>query len=273
MRAGAAGVLLVLAGCQGTPRSSEPAPAPVLESGSEVAPDATPEPDPLALLNEPPEGFVDLRTFVPDLRVHVRYHGSDNFTGKPLTGYGAPGAWMVEPAAVALREVQASLAEEGLGLLVYDAYRPVRGTLAMVAWAERSGRVDVLDDGYVARKSGHNRGNTVDLTLISLESGEPLEMGTPWDTFSTDSHTANAEGEAAENRRRLVQAMRARGWENYTKEWWHFSFPMQPPPPPRDVPYGCFEPVEGEWTAPPGWNEEGYEPPGHWPSPQQAGCE
>lgn len=271
MRVGAAGFVLLLAACQGTPPPpSEPAPATVEKSPADGA---EPEPDPLALLRAPPDGFVDLRDFIPGVHVNVRYHGSENFTGRPLTGYGAPGAWMVEPAAVALREVQRALEPEGLGLLVYDAYRPVRGTLAMVAWAERSGRVDVLDDGYVARKSGHNRGNTVDLTLVRLADGESLEMGTPWDTFSTDSHTANAEGVAAENRKRLLDVMSAHGWENYPKEWWHFSFPMQPTPAPRDVPYGCFEPPEGEWTAPDGWNEPGYEPAAAWPSAEQARCE
>jgi D-alanyl-D-alanine dipeptidase len=169
--------------------------------------------------------------------------------------------------------VQDDLAPDGLGLLVYDAYRPRRATLGMVAWAQRSDRVDVLDDGYVARRSGHNRGNTIDLTLVDARTGNALEMGTPWDTFSTDSHPQNATGIALENRRRLAAVMKARGWQPYAKEWWHFSFPMTPTPRERDVPYGCFEPDEGSWQAPDGWDAAGWVAPTQWPSPAQAPCE
>jgi D-alanyl-D-alanine dipeptidase len=226
-----------------------------------------------SLLREAPDGFVDLAVSIPKVRTEIRYHSSDNFTGKPLTGYGAAGAWMRDEPAAALAKVQEELEAKGLGLLIYDAYRPVRATQAMVAWAERAGRVDVLDDGYVSRKSGHNRGNTVDLTIIALETGELLDMGTPWDTFSTDSHTANASGPSADNRKLLLDVMTAHGWENYPKEWWHFSFAMQPSPEPRDVPYGCFEPDEGTWEPPAGWNEPGYEMPDTWPAADQVECE
>jgi D-alanyl-D-alanine dipeptidase len=214
----------------------------------------------------PPSGWVDLRQAVPGLRVEARYHVADNFTGAPLPGYGAPGAWLLDIPAKALARVQADLAAEGLGLLVYDAYRPLRGTLAMVAWAHRTDQVHLLDDGYIARRSGHNRGNTIDLTLVDLTTGQPLDMGTPWDTLTEASHTRNATGPALENRNRLVTAMRRHGWTNYSKEWWHFSYALEGELAHRDVPYGCFEPAEGAWTEPAGWREPGWTAPVAWPS-------
>lgn len=204
---------------------------------------------------------MDLTSHIPTIRTDIRYHTADNFTGAPLPGYGAPGAWLLEAPADGLRAVQQDLASEGLGLLVYDAYRPRRGTLGMVAWAERTEQVHLLDNGYIARVSGHNRGNTIDLTLVDLATGAPLDMGTPWDTLSEKSHTRNAEGDALANRLRLKAAMSAHGWTNYWKEWWHYSFDLDPRPATRDVPYACFEPEEGRWTGPEGWNAPGYAMP------------
>ncbi len=211
-------------------------------------------------LATPPEGFVDLRAAVPGIRLEVRYHTTENFTGAPLPGYGAPGAWLLRTPAAALRRVQEALAKDGLGLLVYDAYRPLRGTLAMVAWAERTNQVHLLDDGYIARRSGHNHGHTIDLTLARLDSGEPLDMGTPWDTLNTDSHTQRAKGPALDNRLKLKAAMEAQGFKAYHKEWWHFGYPLKDTKP-RDVPYGCFEPPEGQFTPPSGWNKPGFTMP------------
>ena len=233
---------------------------------TEAAPEpvAEPEPpalDPASLLRPPPEGWVSLPEHIDQLRIDIRYHTADNFTGAPLPGYAVPGAWLQKAPADALAAVQADLSKQGLGLLVYDAYRPRRGTLGMVAWAERTDQVHLLDNGYIARVSGHNRGNTIDLTVISLETGEPLDMGTPWDTLTEASHTMKAEGQALENRLILRSAMTAHGWQPYYKEWWHFSFPMKPTPKPRDVPYACFEPDEGGWQPPEGWNKPGYTMP------------
>lgn len=213
---------------------------------------------------------MDLADAVPGALIDARYHTADNFTGAPLPGYGVPGAWLRAPAAAALARVQERLAAEGLGLLVYDAYRPLRGTLGMVAWAKRTGQVHLLDDGYVSRRSGHNRGNTVDLTVRTLATGEPLDMGTPWDTLSEASHTKNATGAALEHRLKLKAAMEAEGFKNYWKEWWHFTFvePGEPELPHRDVPYGCFEAAEGAWKAPAGWDAPGYAPASTWTVPE-----
>lgn len=202
----------------------------------------------------PPDGFVDLAVAAPRVRFDIRYASTNNFTGEVLPGYAAPGAWLrVEPAR-SLAAAQRELEAEGLGLLVFDAYRPLRATLAMVAWATRTGRADLLDDGYIARRSNHNRGTTVDLTLVDAATGAPLDMGTPFDTLDTRAHTRNATGEVAKHRQRLVEALRRHGFVNYWKEWWHFTWQPDASPPARDVPYGRDEVPEGAWRPPEGWD-------------------
>ncbi len=185
-----------------------------------------------------PGALVNVHTVDGTLRTDVRYATRNNFTGAVLPGYERPLALLRPPAAEALARVQARLRPRGLGLKVFDAYRPVRATLGMVDWAERTGNQWVLEQGYVARQSGHNVGRTVDLTLVDLRTGRELEMGTAYDTFSEAAHTANASGRVAENRRILVDAMAAEGFQNYDKEWWHFSIPG--PREPLDVPLRCF---------------------------------
>ncbi len=187
----------------------------------------------------PPPGFVDIAGDDATIRVDMRYATADNFTGAPLPGYLPGSAWLIDSAAKALGEVQRDLHDDGLGLLVFDAYRPVRATRAMVRWAEKTGRTQLLDDGYIARVSNHNRGHTVDLTLVQLADGKELEMGTAWDTFSEASHYAAATGAAMKNRKRLRQAMKKRGFVPYDKEWWHFTFAIEPEPVTRDASYSA----------------------------------
>jgi zinc D-Ala-D-Ala dipeptidase len=167
--------------------------------------------------------LVDIQSLDSTILVDVRYAGPNNFTGAPLPGYDAPRAWLRREAAQALARVQGRLLKQGLSLLVFDGYRPVRATLAMVRWAERSGRRSLLIDGYIASRSRHNLGLAVDLTVVDRETGAPLDMGTAFDTFSEAAHTANAEGRVLTNRRILVRAMNSEGFRNYEKEWWHFS--------------------------------------------------
>jgi len=177
------------------------------------------------------EQLADLSMVAPTIRREVRYATSNNFTGAPLPGYGTPVVLLRREAAEALQRVQQRLALRGLGLKVWDGYRPVRATLAMVAWCERTGRTDLLDDGYIARRSRHNQGVAVDLTLVDLASGREFDMGTPFDEFTVRSHTANASGELAEHRRLLVAAMAGEGFTNYVDEWWHFSLALPNPVP------------------------------------------
>jgi len=179
--------------------------------------------------------LIDVRSVDSTIAVNLRYLTSDNFTGAPLPGYEANRAYLRREAANALGRVQRQLRADGLGLLIWDGYRPVSGTEGMVAWAERTGNMKYFKQGYIARRSRHNMGVAVDLTLVNLETGAPLEMGTPFDTFSKAAHTANATGTAAQNRQRLVAAMEAQGFSNYDQEWWHFSI-VVPDPVPFNVP-------------------------------------
>lgn len=180
--------------------------------------------------------MAEVRTVDRTIRVEARYFGANNFTGAPLPGYDADKAYLRKEAAAALARVQHRLKRQHLGLLIYDAYRPVGATEAMVAWAERVGRkVELVDGGYIASRSRHNLGTTVDLTLVDLRTGTPLEMGTEFDTFSEAAHTANATGVAAANRKILVDAMEAEGFQNYDQEWWHFTLRL-PSEPRLDVP-------------------------------------
>lgn len=173
--------------------------------------------------------LTDVRTLDSTIVVELRYATSNNFTGAPLPGYLANRAFLRREAASALAQVQHALRDEGLGLKIFDSYRPVRATLAMVDWTQRVNREDLLRDGYIASRSRHNLGLAIDLTLIERATGRELEMGTPFDTFSAAAHTANATGVAAENRQRLKAAMERRGFLNYDQEWWHFSYSVPNP--------------------------------------------
>ena len=170
--------------------------------------------------------LADVRSFSPQIVVTLRYATPNNFTGAPINGYEGNHAYLRTQAAVALARVETDLAPKGLGLKIFDAYRPVRATDAMVEWTKRVGRDDLLRDGYIARRSRHNLGLAVDLTLIRLSDSTELEMGTPFDTFSVTAHTANATGLAAENRQLLKSAMEREGFTNYDQEWWHFTFAL-----------------------------------------------
>jgi D-alanyl-D-alanine dipeptidase len=185
---------------------------------AELAPDAVAE----SLL-------VDVRHADSTIRVDARYATPFNFVGEPLPGYEAPRALLRREAAAALARVQQALAAEGLGLKVFDGYRPARATAAMVEWTRRVKREDLLRDGYIAERSRHNLGLAVDLTLVTLADGRELKMGTAFDTFSRAAHTANASGEVAVNRQRLVRAMAAQGFTNLAEEWWHFAFEAPDP--------------------------------------------
>jgi zinc D-Ala-D-Ala dipeptidase len=171
--------------------------------------------------------LVDLRSVDSTIDVQTRYATSNNFTGAPLPGYEANRAYLRREAAAALGRVQRRLRSGGLGLRVFDGYRPVRATVAMVAWAERTGRRALLDSGYIARRSRHNLGVAVDLTLVDPASGTELPMGTAFDEFTEAAHTANATGRERRYRDLLVRVMESEGFRNYDMEWWHFSYPVE----------------------------------------------
>jgi D-alanyl-D-alanine dipeptidase len=191
---------------------------PVNTAETEIAPDAVAD----TLL-------VDVRSLDPTFVVDLRYATANNFTGAPLPGYLANRAYLRREAAAALARVQRDLRPRGLAIEIFDAYRPVRATLAMVDWTERVHRADLLKDGYIASRSRHNLGLAIDLTLIELGTGRELEMGTLFDTFSPAAHTANASGLPAVNRQKLKAAMEAEGFLNYDQEWWHYTFNVPSP--------------------------------------------
>jgi D-alanyl-D-alanine dipeptidase len=191
---------------------------PVNTAETEIAPDAVAD----TLLE-------NVQSLDPTIAVDLRYATANNFTGAPLPGYDANRAYLRREAASALARVQRDLRPRGLALKIFDAYRPVRATLAMVDWTERVHRTDLLKDGYIASRSRHNLGLAIDLTLIDLATGQELEMGTPFDTFSAAAHTTNASGLAAVNRQKLKAAMEAEGFQNYDQEWWHYTFNVPTP--------------------------------------------
>ncbi len=188
-----------------------------------------------------PTGVAD--TLLADLRlgdstivIEARYATANNFTGAPLPGYGPNRIYLRREAAAALARAQRRLASGGMGLKVFDGYRPVRATLAMVEWARRTGQMHLIDDGYIASRSRHNLGLAVDLTLVDWSvGGREVDMGTPYDTFSAQAHWANATGRTLRYRQLLRQVMEAEGFRQYDLEWWHYSYEVPGEPVAFDV--------------------------------------
>lgn len=223
----------------------------------------------LAAHGQRPADIIDARSLIPDLAVDMRYAGQHNFTGRPIPGYRAANCMLTLDAAEALSNVQSQLREFGLALKVYDCYRPQSAVDYFVAWgrdlddqtmkAEFYPEVDkryLFRDGYIAEKSGHSRGSTVDLTIVPIpyapaqtyDPGAPLrscensqserfadasiDMGTGYDCFSTLSHTLSPEVGAQQRANRLLlkTLMEASGFTNLKEEWWHFTLSAEPYP-------------------------------------------
>jgi D-alanyl-D-alanine dipeptidase len=195
-----------------------------------------------------PGGFVDAGVVVDGLVVDMRYFGDDNFVGARIDGYEAPRCLLTRAAAGALAHVQRDLAPQGLGLKVFDCYRPTRAVAHFVRWArdlkDVKRKADFYPDvdkrmlfklGYIAPLSGHSRGSTVDLTLVRREPGRPpveIDMGTRFDFFGVRSWPSNrsVSAEAQSNRKILASAMRRWGFAPYDREWWHFTLRNEPYP-------------------------------------------
>ncbi len=180
-----------------------------------------------------PGGMVDVQTHDRDIVVDAQYATKDNFTGAKLPGYCGNRLLLKRDAARRLARAQKRLERGGEKLRVLDAYRPARASRAMVRWAERTGREHLLN-GFIARRSNHARGTTVDLTI------DGADMGSAYDSFSGRSITRNASGRALRNRLRLVRAMETEGFRNYSKEWWHFDTPGSNAPR-LDAPIPCSD--------------------------------
>ena len=182
-------------------------------------------------------GLVDVHRYGPGIRVELAYLTPHNLTGRPLPGYCREWALLLDPAARDLGRVQRRLRRSGLGLLVLDAYRPARASRALVRWARRSGRGDLVGT-YIARHSRHNTGSAVDLTLVRAADGRRLRMGSRYDELSERAHTLNPTGRALHNRLVLEQAMERFGFTAYWREWWHFERPAAGAPY-LDLSLGC----------------------------------
>ena len=191
-------------------------------------------------------GLVDVRNLVPELAEDIKYAGSDNFVGTPIDGYVAPKCELLRPAAEALARVELTLRPQGLRLLVWDCYRPVRAVRHFVRWAgdlsdqrTKAAHYPDLDKrallgDYIAPVSGHSRGATLDLTLERCDGATcaPLDMGTEFDLFgpraNIDSPLVTPQQRA--NRGLLRRAMEAQGFRNYAMEWWHYTLAPEPSP-------------------------------------------
>jgi D-alanyl-D-alanine dipeptidase len=168
---------------------------------------------------------VDVHKYGPSIRVNLSYRTKQNETGKPLPGYCENWAMLHDRAAFSLGQVQRYLRKRNRGLLVLDAYRPVRATEALVRWAERTGRGGAVGT-YIARRSRHNTGSAVDITLVRDSDGKRLRMG--GFAFGPSSHTYNASGRILRNRLELKNAMERFGFSAYLNEWWHFEHHIRP---------------------------------------------
>jgi len=168
-----------------------------------------------------PSDLADVTTIEPGIKLDIRYAGSNNFMGIPL--YERPAAYMQRPAAQALGRVHRALAAKGYGLLIHDAYRPWYVTWMFWEATPPEDHAFVADP---AQGSRHNRGCAVDLTLYDLASGQPVEMPSRYDEFSTRAYADFVGGATAQRARRalLRQAMEAEGFTVYPEEWWHFDF-------------------------------------------------
>ena len=192
-----------------------------------------------------PSLFTDVKLIVPDIHIDLKYFTGDNFLGCAVDGYEAERCLMTLPTAKALARVQHSLAVFGLGLSVFDAYRPQQAVDHFIRWTEGGGPnstqaeyfpglepKDLFQQGYLVKHSSHSRGSTVDLTLIDLETGHALDMGTRFDFFGLASwfDCPSIQGQARANRMLLQQVMVQNGFLPFQQEWWHFTLQDEPYP-------------------------------------------
>ncbi|NIP92820.1 MAG: M15 family metallopeptidase [Akkermansiaceae bacterium] len=191
-----------------------------------------------------PDGFVDVTEVIPGVRLELRYLTVNNFIGQPVDGYLQPRAILTEEAAGALAGVQKELEPFGFGLKIFDAYRPQRAVDHFVRWAEDPedirmkklyypgvAKKDLFKEEYIADRSSHTRGSTVDVTLVSRD-GRDLDMGSGFDFFDPKSWpTEQAIPPAARAHRLLLATLMIKhGFQPYSREWWHFTLRNEPFP-------------------------------------------
>ena len=169
--------------------------------------------------SNPNKELINLMKFVPGLVLDIRYATTNNFTGEKI--YNLPRAYARKPVAESLKKIQADLKKQGLGIKIFDGYRPYKATVRFYEVYH--------DTTYVAspyRGSRHNRGCALDLTVINLKTGEELKMPTGYDSFQKAAwpSTPVADPEARKNRTLLINAMEKHGFKVNSSEWWHYDF-------------------------------------------------
>lgn len=190
-----------------------------------------------------PSDFVYVKDVIPTISLDIRYFGKHNFTGRPVHGYEKPVAILTKRAALALLHVEKHLNGKGLGLKIFDAYRPQRSvnhfktwslatddTLAKAEFYPGLNKKNLFKLGFIATKSGHSRGSTVDLTMIDLKDHKEIDMGGTFDFFGAVSHHnyTNLTAKQKENRKLLRTTMAKFGFKSYDKEWWHYTLQDEP---------------------------------------------
>lgn len=194
----------------------------------------------------PNPDFVSLSEYCPGIKIQASYSTRDNFTGEIVKGYRAQKAYLAKIPADALCSVQKAALQKGLSLKIFDGYRPVKAVQFFQDWAKRPEdnlslkklyyptftRLELFEKGFIAKQSSHSRGSAVDLTLIDLNTGRDIDMGSGFDFFDTISHTDSSlvtESQKA-NRMILKELMESRGFKNFHQEWWHYSYRPEPYP-------------------------------------------
>jgi len=190
-----------------------------------------------------PNGFIYAEDVIPDLEVELRYFTSNNFVGQPIEGYHSNKLILTLESARALKLVHEALQEQNLCLKVYDGYRPQSAVNHFIKWARDLDdtinkhtfypdvkKRNLFKDEYIASKSGHSRGSTLDLTIIDGNTGIPLDMGSAYDFFGQESWIdyTNITEKQKINRQLLQRFMLKFGFRNYPKEWWHFTLKGEP---------------------------------------------
>ena len=192
-----------------------------------------------------PSGFVVLAEVVPDIIQEIRYYSTYNFVGDRIDGYEMPCALMTREAAEALKKVSDDLKKQGYRLKIFDAYRPQMAVSHFVRWAEdirdkrmkkyfypKVDKTKLFEQGYIAAKSGHSRGSTVDLTLFDMATEKEVDMGGTFDYFGKLSHPdyKGITQTQFKNRMILRKAMIKHGFRPLEEEWWHFTLENEPYP-------------------------------------------
>ena len=188
-------------------------------------------------------GFVYLNDIDDSIVVNLKYYSSENFTGQFVEGYHSNNAILTKESALALSKAQDDFNKLGYSLILYDAYRPQRAVNFFVQWSKNLNdtinkrvyypnikKSELFELGYIAYKSGHSRGSTVDVSLVEISTNKVLDMGTVFDYFGVESHTFfdDISEKQKSNRLILYEIMSNNGFKNYSKEWWHFTLKNEP---------------------------------------------